>query len=315
MNNKNKLGLVAMLAGCIAGNLMASDFTTYATGDVLIAFRNTGAEVDLVVDAGPISTFLGNANNSTNPITAYSTSQLVTDVGTASTLWSAFTWTSDETLYLTKPRGTNSLNAQTTAFPEAAYGQQQVTAGSMNSIVKGAQGNIGYLNSTPTAVEEDDDSNGDPNYAGGGVSYFRGVTGAYGNSFNGTVGNNPEQKIPSHFTTAQRADFYQVSPSSSFGSGTYLGYFELKTNGAMVYVAYPTQIPVVSSITSTGGTNTISYTTGTYGTYTLYGTNNLTAPRSTWPAISTLSTGDTAPHTVTDSPGTASRFYIIGGTP
>ena len=83
----------------------------------------------------------------------------------------------------------------------------------------------------------------------------------------------------------------------------------------MVYVAYPTQLPVINSFTSVNGTNALSYTTGTYGTYTLIGTNNLAAPSSTWPTISTLSTGDTKPHTVTDVPAAAIRFYNIKGTP
>lgn len=320
MNNKNKIGLIAMLAGCVAGNAFAGDFSSgYATGDVLICFRNAGSGVDMVVDAGPISTFLGYSHNSTNPITAYSASNLKNDVGLGNTLWSAFTWDSSYTLYLTKGRATNSLSFQTPAFPEAAYGQQQITAGSMHSIVLGAVANNTYLNSTATAVEEDDDSNGDPNYPSG-VSYFRGVTGAYGNSFNGTVGNNPEQKIPKTspvnlFTSPQRSDFYQLTPSGSGAGGTFLGYFELETNGTMVYVAYPTQLPVINSFTSVNGTNALSYTTGTYGTYTLIGTNNLAAPSSTWPTISTLSTGDTKPHTVTDVPAAAIRFYNIKGTP
>lgn len=317
MNNKIKLGLIVMLAGCVAGNLMAGNFTSYATGDVLIGFRNAGSAVELVVDAGPISTFINYAHNTTNPITAYSASQLVNDVGTASTSWSAFTWTGDFTLYLSSPRATNTLNVQTAPYPEAGGGLQQSTSIGMNSIVKGATANVNnvnYPNSTPTAVEEDDDSNGDPNYPSG-ISYFRGVAGAYGNSFNGTVAINPEQKIPSHFTTLQRSDFYQVSPSSSLGLGTYLGYFELETNGTMVYVAYPTAVPVIKSVSYANGTTTINYSTGTYGTYTLQATNGagLTAPRSTWPVVSTLSTGDTAVHTVTDVSGAANKFYIISG--
>ena len=52
------------------------------------------------------------------------------------------------------------------------------------------------------------------------------------------------------------------------------------------------------------------------GTYTLQATNSagLTAPRSTWPVIATLSSGDTATHTFPDTDTTsANKFYIITG--
>ena len=67
--------------------------------------------------------------------------------------------------------------------------------------------------------------------------------------------------------------------------GTWLGYFELNTNGAMTYVAYPTTTPVIASINRSGTTSTITYKTGVYGTYTLLGTNNISAPVSTWPVM------------------------------
>ena len=74
-----------------------------------------------------------------------------------------------------------------------------------------------------------------------------------------------------------RSDFYQLTPTSGYALGTWLGYFELSTNGAMTYVAYPSTTPVITSITRSGTTTTINYTTGLYGTYTLRGTNSLTS--------------------------------------
>ena len=57
--------------------------------------------------------------------------------------------------------------------------------------------------------------------------------------------------------------------------GDMLGYFELSTNGAMTYVAYPTGIPVINSFSRVGHHHHHRLPTGTYGTYTLLGTNNL----------------------------------------
>ena len=94
-----------------------------------------------------------------------------------------------------------------------------------------------------------------------------------------------------------------MTPTSGYAPGKWLGYFELSTNGAMTYVAYPSTPPVIKSISRSGNTTTITYTTGLYGTYTLRGTNNLTsgAAMATWPAIATLASGDTATHTVMDT--------------
>ena len=93
----------------------------------------------------------------------------------------------------------------------------------------------------------------------------------------------------------------------------YLGYFELNTNGAMSYVAYPTAVPLLTKISRSGNVNTLTYKTGIYGAYTLLGTNNLGAAASTWPVISTLSTGDNSTHTYPDTQNTNVMFYIIQG--
>ena len=67
----------------------------------------------MVVDAGPISTFTGAAHNHRIPITQYTGTQLA-QVGTNGVSWSAFTWLSDNTLFITRPR--TSLNQQTTPW-------------------------------------------------------------------------------------------------------------------------------------------------------------------------------------------------------
>jgi hypothetical protein len=102
-----------------------------------------------------------------------------------------------------------------------------------------------------------------------------------------------------------------LTPTGGFAQGTWLGYFELSTNGAMTYVAYPSTTPSIISISRSGNTSTITYKTGLYGTYSLLGTNNIAAPIATWPVVSTLATGDTATHTVMDTTTDPVRFYTI----
>jgi hypothetical protein len=104
-----------------------------------------------------------------------------------------------------------------------------------------------------------------------------------------------------------------MTPTSGYALGTWLGYFEFNTNGVMTYVAYPSTTPVISSISRSGNTSTINYKTGLYGTYILRGTNSLTSgtAMASWPAIVTLSSGDNATHTITDTTTDDIRFYTI----
>ena len=60
--------------------------------------------------------------------------------------------------------------------------------------------------------------------------------------------------------------------------GTWLGYFELNTNGAMTFVAYPTTHAGHRFHPCNGTTATITYKSGLYGTYNLLATNNMSAP-------------------------------------
>lgn len=313
MLNK-KTGLIALLAGFAAGELVAGDFSTltsYNTGDVLVCFRKGGN--DLVVDAGPISTFTSATANQRIPITQYAGTQLA-DVGTNGVSWSAFTWLSDNTLFVTRAR--TSLNVQTTPWLADSAPAQGGAAARMVTIPPGAYDEFNlmvYPESTAPAVVEEDSSAGNQNYTHG-VSYHDALTGSYGSDFDGKFQGNPENTTLASFTasgTVVRSDFYRLTPTSGFARGTYLGYFELSTNGTMAYVAYPTGLPVIKSFSRAGNTTTINYTTGTYGTYTLRGTNDLTAPMATWPAISTLNTGDTSTHITTDTTTDNSRFYII----
>lgn len=312
MLNK-KIGLITLLICGAASGVLAGTIANYAAGDVLVCFRKGG--VDMVVDAGQISTFTNATFNQRIPITQYTGAQLA-GVGTNGVSWSAFTWLSDNTLFLTRARA--SVNQQTVSWPDASSPAQSATASRMATIPPGALDELNllvYPVSTSTAVVEEDSSAGNANYTHG-VSYHDALTGAYGSDFDGYFEGNPENTTLANFTTSGnvvRSDFYQLPPSSGPGNppGKWLGYFELSTNGAMTYVAYPSTTPVITSISRSGNITTVGYTTGLYGTYTLLGTNNISAPLSTWPAITTLSTGDNLSHSIQDADAGGNKFYII----
>lgn len=308
-----KTGLIALLTCVATSGVWAGDLTSYAVGDVLVCFRKGGN--DMVVDAGPVATLTNAAVNQRIDITQYTGDQLA-EVGTNAVNWSAFTWASDKTLFVTKPRVL--VNSQTTPWPDASTPNQTATINRMVTIPPGALDQYNllvYPVSTATAVVEEDSSGGNPNYPNG-VSYHDALAGAYGGNFNGSFAGNPENTTANNFTAAGmvvRSDFYQMTSTSTFGLGKWLGYFEFNTNGAMAYVAYPTATPVIKSISRSGTTTTIKYTAGIYGTYTLRGTNSLTseALKTSWPAITTLASGDNAIHTMTDTTSDDSRFYVI----
>jgi hypothetical protein len=313
MINK-QLGLMALLAGCVAGNIVAGDFNNYAVGDVLVCFRNGGAN-DLVVDAGPVSTLVNASPNQVIPIGQYTTAQIDAAFGSADGVdWSAFTWGSDNTLYATQARV--SLNTQSAPFQRKSSTSQAYVAQRMNAIQLGATNNIADngLN-TAMAVIEPDSSSG---YSFGALSYKDSLSGAYGGRFNGTFSGNPENVTPGDFTTSGtvlRSDFYQLTPVSGFGFGTFLGYFEMATDGTLTYVAYPgtvPTIPVIHSISRSSTVSTITYTTGLSGTYTLRGNTTLNSglAMTNWPAIATLPDAATV-QTYQDTDSSDIKFYII----
>jgi hypothetical protein len=331
MINK-KTGLVVLLAGFIASEIMAGTLTSYANGDVLVCFRKSGTASDFVVDAGPISAFTNAATNARINITQFTTNQLQA-VGTTNSLtlnslsFSAFTWLDDTvspsnaqwTIFMT--RGRSTLTSQTAPWPRAPQTSQTALAGDMGSIVGGAAVCIGYntLNTSTAAIEPDDENN--TIYGVSGRSYFGTLSGTL--DFNGNFSGNPEKTTSSSFITSGavvRSDFYRIPPSfppldTSISKVQFLGYFELNTNGLLSYVAYPSgtpTTPIIKSLTRTNTTSYISFTTGTFGTYTLRGTNNLSGstPGTNWPSINFV-TGNGLTNTLQDTTSASNKFYII----
>jgi hypothetical protein len=313
MINK-KIGLITLLAGLAAGEIMAGTIASYNIGDVLIGFRN-GQTRNLVVDAGPINTFTNAAHNQRITISQYTTTQFDTAFGDANDVyWSAFTWLNGNALFMSSPRA--DLNAQTTPWSVGSPGSQQSVAALMGQIQLGAlyKTNFNVHNSSTAVIEPQGASSYLPLQ---GSSYYSAINNTLGETdvggnFNGNFSGTPEFFTGDDFAgsgTVLRSDFYMLPPGAS--SSKYLGYFEMADDGTMSYVAYPTSIPVILSVSRSGNISTITYTTGTYGTYTLLGTSSLTAPISAWPAVSVLSTGDASVHIVTDTDSSSNKFYII----
>jgi hypothetical protein len=319
MINK-KIGLVILLAMVAASSIWAGDFSglyTFTSGDIMLCFRKNGGANDLVVDVGSVTNYINLAPNQRYTITNYTGAQLGY-VGTNAVSWSAFTYLDDNTIFMSEAR--SSLNSQTTPWASQSSAAQGLFVNNVYTIPPGAYDNRNYKpqNTIKAVVEPDSSESSLASYPDG-TSYHSTIDpGNAGDfTFGGTFTGNPENTTPANFTTAGavvRSDFYQIPPSDSGNPVKYLGYFEFSTNGVMTYVAYPTSgtitAPTIVSITRSGTTNTITFTTGATGTYTLLGTNNLTAPQSTWPPISSVP-GNNAQQSLTDVNTNGTGFYII----
>ena len=318
---------VLTLSEVFAGNLLDSG---YVQGDVIIGFRSTSvANSNLVVDLGSISIFTNASPNQRLTFTSqFSTNQLYI-IGLNYLGWDAFTWIDNGLgtsviLYVSNKRSVVGTQA---VSPNSASGlSQESVEGEMSLVQNGASGNYpgsSSLDTTTAVLEPDNDSR-----YGEGQSYDDVMTGFQqpqngGYNFSVTLSDpiSCEQTNAFNFTSAAtvtRADFYQVSPDPS-GVHTnitkYLGYFEMNTNGLLSYVAYPVgapTVPVIQSITRAGTLTSVSFSTGTSGTYTLRGTNSagLSVPRTNWPAI-TYGLGTGSPLTLRDTNSASAGFYVI----
>lgn len=293
MLNK-RIVLIGLLASLAANNeLEAGTLTSYSIGDVLLCFRiasGAGAANDLVVDAGPVSTFVSGTNNQRFPITQYAGNQLAL-VGTNSVIWSAFGWYDDSVspvssqwdLFISKPR--TSPYAKTTPWTAQSSNGQQLPAGQMSEVPPGAAANLGYVGAkglnTASAIVEPDDTTGNSTSYPQGECYDYVVGPNF--DFQGEWEGNVEITAPANFITAGkviRSDFYQMSPSDT-GTGltTWLGYFEFNTNGAMTFVAKPAA-PTVTTLAASALTATNAQLNATVNPlgdgatlYFQYGTN------------------------------------------
>ena len=82
----------------------------------------------------------------------------------------------------------------------------------------------------------------------------------------------------------------------------------------MTYTAGPSASVVVQpqivSITRVGNTTSVSFTTGSSGTYTLRATSDLTVPRASWTVVSSVA-GNGLTNSIPEINTSTARFYTI----
>jgi hypothetical protein len=322
-------GLLSLAGSCAIDQSVQAQGFTDNSRDLILTFRKTGFDggavgsVVLEVDLGQASIYYGTTPGSSIPITTYSsTAQLGTLFDSVDDLsWSVGGCVPNagdsgdpsiptRTLWVTEPRQDPNVQASP-AWNRAGSYTQGTTDAKINSVLDNAatwatSAASDSVTNTATAVA----------IPAGNVYNANGSLGGAGN-YLGTFQGDVENTTPSDFDSAgapSRSDLYELQPGS--GAGTYLGYFELGTDGSMTFhgpaLTFPAPIP--SASTDGAGNVIISFPTTANGTYSLSYTNavGLAAPVSTWPTVGTNVIGDGTVKSFEQSISGPGTFYSVG---
>jgi hypothetical protein len=330
LNLRRMAGLLLSIAGFSAPDQSAHAQATfsYQSRDLILVFRKTGLDgvgtlgSDVFeVDIGQASIYYGAAAGSVIPITAYSAS---TQLSTLFDNLNDFSWsisgcvpnTGDSgdpskpiaTLWLTDPRAVPST-------PSAAWQRQgtytQGGAGAyIESILNGA---VTYAATSTNSTYNTSTSLAIPAASGDNADSYLTARGNFDGNFQGDV----EITTLPTFTTdglPSICDFYELQPGS--GPGTYLGYFDMSTNGAVTFYAGPLSYPAPTLSVGTDGLGDIlvSFPSVANATYTLYSTSaaGLSSPVSTWTPVGGTIIGDGTVKTFQQTISGAGTFYTVG---
>ena len=298
--------------------------------DLMLCFRKTGATGgttspnNLEVNIGQAALYYGAAQGST-VTTSVSGAQLSAVFDNLNDLtWSVAGCvptvgdTGDSsvptrTLWVTAPRSVSTAPAA--PWVRNGPSTQGSTASEIKSVLDNASfysGTVaGGANNTASAVVVPVGSNHE-------YGYFAGTLGNFANTFQGDV----ENITPANFMTGSavsRSDLYELRPDSTGTqpAGKYLGYFELRNTGAVVFVAASTTTTPPAptlSITISGTHSVISFASTAGATYTLYYTDaaGLLTPTSTWQTQATTITGNGSSQSFQDVLTASTRFYRVG---
>ena len=316
-----KACVVASLAIACAAN--AQTFS-YNNGNLLVGFRLTAGGVnDLVINAGSASTFTNMAAGTTINVANFTPSMLQTAFGDTNNLsFSAFGCfdasypdsAQQKTLFMTRAR--TDINTQSSPWPRYIASAQGVTVSTLNAAGFGAQAIALDLPASATTNQagfliESESWSASPK-----VSYKT----ALGASFNwGSFGITEQSTSPTFTTdgTPVRADLYWIVPGGNIvthPASTYLGYFQLNTNGVLTYTSGAATAVVtaasITGITRVGNVATVSFTTGSVGTYTLRATSDITTPKASWTTLGSVS-GNGSVQSLTETTTASPRFYMI----
>jgi len=291
---------------------------SYQDGDVLLIFREAGFN-DVEFDLGNISQFLNHPNGYTAVVTGWD-ADLVTNTfgsdltGVSIALLATTARNSNitnETAWLSAVEpNTTSYDVNPSAWQARLFSVIHAIGTAPEQYLPTNTGNSYSIptSSDPTAVASYDNVvSADGTLAPLPYLYL-------GTSIplplGGNAAFNVEQVIPGSF------ELWGIKPglNNPQAPGILVGTFSIATNGILTFVAGPPPSTILG-ITSSGGTNCITFTTIVGGQYQLAYTNNLFQPGGAWPIVTGTVPGDGFVHTLSQVSTAPSGFYRAERTP
>ncbi|MFN0067728.1 MAG: hypothetical protein ACKVYV_08850 [Limisphaerales bacterium] len=303
-----------------AGTASAAPFL-YAPGDLVLAFRQSGAAADYVVNVGKATNYSALPPDTSLAVTNLSAAQLGSAFASLNGLrWSVAAANRPpidpnyplQTLWVARPRTDPDVPGAPwlrKGAPVQGNAGAQIdgvgkNAALASSLLPGGPGNT----ATGVIVPVNNNFN---------VSQVIGTAGNYANNFQGTVENLTADDFEGAPANVSRSDLYELLPGTSTAGtlnapGRHLGYFELKPDGTLTFNTPATAGPEITSVTRVGDVTTVSFSTVTGARYQLRATGaaGLGSPVSTWSAGPTL-TGNGAVQALQDSSTDAVRFFAV----
>jgi hypothetical protein len=321
---KRILHFAALLTLLLAAPLARA--WVYKDGDVLLIFRENGSD-DVEFDLGNISQFLNKTNGYTTTVGGWDANPVLNTFGSDLTGVSVIVLATTSNTSSSLGSWVSGPEPDTTAYRISPTAWQSTLYATINSL-----GTRPVIYAVPTVVSlsyplspggalPSPDTNAyvfDPGnvyqidsydwIVSGGVSLGNAIypNTAYLPSLGGNSAFIVESIIPTTF------DFWEIQPSttSPAPADTYVGQFNIATNGTLTFVAGPPQ-STIQGITRAGNVSDVQFSTVVGVQYALVSTNNLDVPVSQWPVVSGPIQGNGFNNSLTDTNSAATRFYQI----
>jgi hypothetical protein len=350
MNQKQKAVLAAGLAVFGAMTLVSTaraDIFAYRESDLFLTFRKVAPfteNYEAVVNIGQATNYVNAAIGTTNAVAGFSTAQITGSFSSLDYLSlavmgyrvypsSSYPNYPSATLWLTVPRA--DIAVRSSDAVRHSSGQQVNVIAAIDNV----SGNAGFISrsigtsgtyNTPTFVRESIAIY--PNQVL--TKWLGGIANPNVGTLNDNwIDNNLEITTPDAFTGSGdvvRSDLYEIRPLDDGQGGTvvdphtgttglayYVGYFELRSNGSMVFVREAAAAPLPPQptlhIARNNNANVISFVSSSGTTYMCFFTNasGLTKPVGNWPSLSAIISGNGSSTNFQDITADPNRFYRV----
>lgn len=310
------------ISSTTATTLQAAPFL-YGSGDLLLAVRQKGNAVDLIVNLGKAANFANVPAGTTLTIGGVTAAQLTEAFPSLNGIqWSVAGANRPpgdanyplQTLWVSAPRQDASSQSNPWVRKGSALqgnAASQIDAIGLNSASYSSAHTAGTLNAAALVAIPTDDS-----YA---LAAVLGDSGNLVGNFQGSIESATADDFDSDTGNVSRSDLYELLPGSLAAgtyntAGRYLGYFELKADGTLSFNAGTPALtaPTITAITREGNVTTVSFTSVANATYKLRSTNaaGLATPSSAW-TVGATATGTGSVLSIQDTTTDAARFYAV----